>query len=427
MSGAVLLFAIFGGLLFLNVPIAVSLGVASVVMMILRGAPLSVFPMIFSSAVAKFTLLAVPLFIMTGVIMEKAGISKRLIRLANCLVGHLPGGLAIVGVLTCMFFAAISGSGPATVAALGVVLMPAMIENGYDPGMAAALMATAGGIGVIIPPSIPFVLYGVIAEQSVARLFIAGVVPGIIVGMSLMVASLWVAIRHNYRGVARASLRETWSAFIDAFWGLMAPVIILGGIYGGIFTPTEAAAVAVVWGLMVGIFVYKEITWNTLWETLIDAGSSTAVCMLVAASASAFTWVVTVEGITTRISESLLSFTSSPVVYLLIVNIILLIAGCFIDAISAFYVFTPILLPVALRLGIDPVAFGVIMTVNLAIGLVTPPVGMNLYVACGISKVSLKRISASIVPFLIASLVALVIVTYIPSVSLWLPNAVGVK
>lgn len=427
MSLGVLLFVLFVALLMFNIPIAAALGIASLVVLMIKGTSLSVLAMLLYSAIAKFTLLAVPFFIMAGVIMEKAGISSRLIKLANAAVGHLPGGLAIVGILTCMFFAAISGSGPATVAALGVIMIPAMIRAGYDPRYSSALMANAGAIGIIIPPSIPFVIYGVIAETSIARLFIAGIIPGIIMGGLLMIASYLLSVKYNWRGEKRASVKEFTRAFVDAFWGLMTPVIILGGIYGGFFTPTEAAAVAVVWGLFVGVFVYKEIKWKQFVSTMVDSAVATAVVMLVVASASIFAWIVTTEGVTVSASQSLLSLSDSRIVILLMINVILLIAGCFIDAISAFYIFTPILLPVVTKLGMDPVVFGIVMTVNLAIGQITPPVGVNLYVACGISKISLKDISSGLWPFLIASLIALLLVTYIPSISLWLPGLLGIK
>lgn len=421
----ILLFLVFAALLLLNVPIAVSLGAASIVAVAAMGVPFTMFPMIIYSAISKFTLLAIPFFIMAGVIMEKAGISERLIRLASKMVGHLPAGLAMVTVITSCFFAAISGSGPATVAALGTILIPAMTKAGYDKKMASALMATAGGIGIIIPPSIPFVIYAVIAEVSIGKLFLAGIVPGLLIGLGLIVASLFVSLKGKYARDDKASAKELWAAFKDAFWGLMAPVIILGGIYGGIFTPTEAAGVAVVYGLFVGVFVYKQIKVKEFIEMLVDSASSSAVVMLIVANASLFAWVVTTNGAAQAVSSLLGSISSSPFVILLIMNIILLIAGCFLDSISAYYILVPLLLPVIKSIGYDPVAFGVFMTVNLAIGLITPPVGVNLYVACGISKISLKEISKGLMPFLFASLVALLLITYVPAVTLWLPNMFG--
>lgn len=424
---SIALFGVFAILLLLNVPIAVSLGVSSVVALAIQGVGFNVAPMIFYSSIAKFTLLAIPFFIMAGIIMEKAGISKRLIHFANTIVGHFAGGLYIVVVITSMFFAAISGSGPATVAALGVILIPAMIEAGYDKDSSTALMAISGGIGVIIPPSITYVVYGVVASQSIGKMFIAGVGPGIIMGLALIVTCILISRKQHYIPQKRASLKEIWLAFKDAFWGLLTPVIILGGIYGGIFTPTEAAAVAVVYGLFVGIFVYKEIKWETFVDTIVDSSISTGVVMLVISSATIFSWIITTEGIANMISSGLMSFTSNPIVILVLINIVLLIAGCFIDAVSAIYIFAPIFLPIITKLGVNPILFGIIMCVNLSIGLSTPPVGVNLYVACGITNISIERVSRALVPFFISAIIALLLITYIPGISLWLPNLLGFK
>ncbi len=425
MSPAVGLFVVFAILLILNVPIAVALGGSSLVALYLMDMPFSMFPMIMYSSISRFTLLAIPFFIMAGIIMEKSGISKRLINLANKSIGHLPAGLAIVAVITSCFFAAISGSGPATVAALGIILIPAMVKAGYDVGMSSALLSISGAIGIIIPPSIAFVVYGVVAEVSIGKLFIAGIVPGLMIGAGLILTSLVLTLKKQYGLQDKAPFRETLAAFKDAFWGLMTPVIILGGIYGGIFTPTEAAAVAVVYGLIIGIFVYREIKIKDLFKVLVDSAVSSAVVMVIVANASLFAWVVTTEGIATTAGELILSISSNQYVILLLINILLLITGCFIDAISAYYILVPILLPVIMQLGYDPLVFGVVMTVNLAIGQVTPPVGVNLYVACNIADVPLKRIARSVVPFILASIAVLLLITYIPSISLWLPNLMG--
>lgn len=427
MDSGIILFAVFGFLLLWNVPIAVGLGVSTLVAIHFMGISFGMYPMIMYAAIAKFTLLAIPFFIMAGIIMEKAGISERLIRLANKMVGHLPAGLAIVAVITACFFAAISGSGPATVAALGTILIPAMVKAGYDEGMASSLMATAGGIGIIIPPSIAFVVFAVVAEVSIGRIFIAGIIPGLLIGVGLIIASFLSTLKSSYTVGEKASFKEILDAFKDAFWGLMTPVIILGGIYGGIFTPTEAAGVAVVYGLFVGVFIYKQIKISDFIDVLVDSAVSSAVVMLIVANASLFAWVVTTDGVADSAGQLILSITQNKYIILLMMNVLLLIAGCFIDAISAYYILVPILLPIILKIGYDPVAFGVFMTVNLAIGLVTPPVGVNLYVACGISKISLKRISRAVVPFLIASIAVLFLITYFPGVSLWLPNILGLK
>lgn len=422
---AAILFISFAVLLLMGAPIAVCLGTSSVVAMIAQGAgrPLdtvmSSLPMIVSASTSKFVLLAIPFFILAGNIMEKAGISEKLIKLAEACVGHIRGGLAIVCVIVACFFAAISGSGPATVAALGVIIVPAMIKSGYKPAFSAALMAAAGAIGVIIPPSITFVVYGSIADTSIGDLFIAGLVPGLLMGFALMVVALLVGRKSDLKTLPKASRKERWLAFKDAFWGLMMPVIILGGIYGGIFTPTEAAAVSVVYGLFVGIFIYKKIRLKEFYALLLDTTSTTATVMFITAAASLFAYVLTRARLDVAISSALQNATGGNViVFFIIVNIILLIAGCFLDSTSALYIFTPLFVPVAQALGVNLIHLGVVMIVNLAIGLFTPPVCVNLYVACGVGNVNLKQISKAVVSLIIAALIVLLLVTYIPKISL---------
>lgn len=422
---AAVLFIAFAVLLLIGAPIAVCLGASSLFAMLVQGAgrPLdtimSSLPRLVSSSTSKFVLLAIPFFILGGNIMEKAGISGKLIRLAEVCVGHIRGGMAMVCVIVACFFAAISGSGPATVAALGLIIVPAMIKAGYKPAFAAALMGTAGAIGVVIPPSITFVVYGSIADTSIGTLFIAGILPGILMGIGLLVTALIIGRKAKLETLKKAARRERWAAFKDAFWGLLMPVIILGGIYGGIFTPTEAAAVSAVYGLFVGIVIYKTIKLKQLYAIFIDSASTTATVMFITAAASLFAYVLTRARLDVAISTALKNATGGNViVFFIIVNVILLIAGCFLDSTSALYIFTPLFVPVAKALGVDLVHLGVVMIVNLAIGLFTPPVGVNLYVACGVGKVNLKQISRSVVPLLLASLVVLIIITYIPQISL---------
>ena len=422
---AAVLFITFAVLLLIGAPIAVCLGASSVISMIVQGAgrPLeaimSSLPRLVSSSTSKFVLLAIPFFILGGNIMEKAGISQKLIRLAEVCVGHIRGGMAMVCVIVACFFAAISGSGPATVAALGLIIVPAMIKAGYKPAFAAALMAAAGAIGVIIPPSITFVVYGSISDTSIGTLFIAGILPGILMGAGLLITALLVGRKTKLKTLPKATGKERWQAFKDAFWGLLKPAIILGGIYGGIFTPTEAAAVSAVYGLFVGIFIYKTIKLKELYAILVDSTSTTATVMFITAAASLFAYVLTRARLDVAISTALQNATGGNViVFFLIVNILLLIAGCFLDSTSALYIFTPLFVPVAQALGVDMVHLGVVMIVNLAIGLFTPPVGVNLYVACGVGDVNLKQISKAVVPLLITSIIVLLLITYIPQISL---------
>lgn len=421
--GAALLLIPFTLMLLANVPIAACLGLSSVLALSGLGMNLNSVPINYYAASNKFVLLAIPFFILAGNVMEKAGISTKLINFAQTLVGHVKGGLAIVCVGVACFFAAISGSGPATVAALGMIIIPAMIGAGYKPASASALMATAGSIGVIIPPSITFVLYGSITGVSISKLFMSGAIPGLLMGALLVVATMLTTRGMEFKRMPKASAKERWKAFKDAIWALLMPVIILGGIYGGVFTPTEAAAVAAVYGLAVGIFIYKTVKIRELFRIFVDSSRQTAVVMFITATASLFAYVVTIQGLATAGSNMLIKLASGNVyIFLLLVNIILLIAGCFLDGTSAFYIFTPILFPAAMRLGCDPIAFGTLMVVNLAIGMVTPPVGLSLYVACGLGNVSLKEISYAVIPYIIAAIITVLIVTYFPAISLFLPN-----
>lgn len=423
---ALLLFGTFFTLVFLNVPIAVSLGISTLFGLMAGDFPIQMFPNVMYSSIGKFALLAIPFFILAGIIMEKAGISKRLVKFAQVSVGHTQSGLISVVVVVSCFFAAISGSGPATVAALGTILIPAMIEAGYDKGVSTALMSASGAIGIIIPPSIAFVVYASIADVSIGKLFAGGIIPGLLVGIAYIFAALWLS--RNNKNIIRSqksSKKEVWEGFKDAIWGILTPVIILGGIYGSIFTPTEAAGVAVVYSLLVGVFIHKEIKIKDIGKIFIEAAISSATVMYIISCASVFAWILTTSHIASDFSAGLLMFSSNKILLLTLINIIFLIAGCFLDANSAFYILVPIMLPVVRVLGLDLVHFGVILTVNMAIGLITPPVGINLYVGCNVSGVPVSDIIKKIVPFVIAGILALLLITYVPAISMWIPNMIN--
>ncbi|MDY3281382.1 TRAP transporter large permease [Dysosmobacter sp.] len=410
-------------LLVLNVPIGLCLMLSAVATLLHEGMSLSMNATNYYAACNKYLLLAIPFFIIAGNIMEKAQISTRLIDFFKSLVGHKKGGLAMVCVIVSCFFAAISGSGPATVAALGAIVIPAMITSGYRKDQASALMATGGAIGSIIPPSITFVLYGSITGTSIGSLFMSGMVPGVLVGISLFYAMKFSARKQELTQLPKASGKEIWDSFKDAIWALMMPVIILGGIYTGVFTPTEAAAVSAVYGLFVGVVIYRTVNMKVLYHICIDSIRSTGQIMFICACAAVFSWALNVLGLAVAASNGLIAMAGgNKYIFLMVVNVILLIAGCLLDGSSVFLIFTSILFPAAMKLGIDPIHFGTVMVINVAIGQVTPPVGLNLYVACGIGKVSLKEISYAVIPFVLASFAVCLLVTYCPILATFLPN-----
>lgn len=415
--------------LFTNVPIAVSLGFSSLIaIMVVGKLPASLVPQLLYAATDSYSLIAVPFFMLAGSLMETGGLSKRLIDFANECVGSRKGGLGIVAIITSMFFAAISGSGPATVAALGGILIPAMIDAGYDKRYAAALMATAGAIGIIIPPSIPMIVYAVQAEVSVGNMFMGGIIPGILFGVLLMILNFMIAKKRNYGGnKERSSAKEKWTAFKNAFFALLMPVIILGGIYGGIFTPTEAAGVSVIYGFVIGTCVYKELKLQDVPKMLVKAAIGSATVLFIIMGASAFSYVIVSQGVPAKIVSLVMAATSSKFVILLLINLILLVAGCFLDASSAIIVLVPLLLPLATSVGVNPLHFGIVMVVNLAIGLVTPPVGLDLFVACNIAKINISDIVKGLWALLITTLIALFLITYIPEISLVLPRLLGAR
>lgn len=359
--------------------------------------------------------------------MAKAGISKRLIKFVDTCVGHKKGGIAIVCVIVACFFGAISGSGPATVAALGAVLIPAMVEQGgFSAPFSTALMATSSSIAIVIPPSIAFVVYASITGTSIADMFMAGIVPGLLMGVALVIVVMLEAKKHNIKpSREKASGKERWDAFKDAFWGFLMPVIILGGIYGGIFTPTEAAAVSVIYSIIVGCVIYRELDLKKLIQCTKNACETTASILIVIGCAAGFSKVLTLGRIPTTVASAMMSLTDSKIVILLLINVLLLIVGCFMETLCAIMILAPILYPVVTAMGVDVTHFGIIMVVNLAIGFITPPLGVNLFVASRVGETTLDTVIKGIIPFLILMIVTLLCITYIPAISMFLPNLMG--
>ena len=413
--------------LFIGVPIAIALGVSALTAIYFGTTlPLSIITQKAFTSLDSFPLLAIPFFMLAGILMGKGGVSKRLLAFASALVGWMTGGLSMVTIVACMFFAAISGSGPATVAAIGGFMIPAMIARNYDGGFASAVSASAGSIGVIIPPSTPFVLYGVIGGVSVGSMFLAGIIPGLIIGSGLLLTAYIISKIRGYKpepGEATSIVfKDVLKTFWDAKWALLIPVIILGGIYGGIFSPTEAAVVAVVYAIIIGKFVYKELSWKGLYESFREAIVINATTMIIIGLSVSFAYFMTIEQIPGEISDYLTALSTNPFVILLAINLLLLVVGMFIDTISALVVLTPILLPIVVTVGVDPVHFGVILVANLAIGFVTPPLGVNLFVASSVGGVRFERIAYAVLPFLFSMIVCLLVITFIPALSLWLPG-----
>ena len=408
----------------LSLPVGIALGFATMLTLILAT---NIDPiMVTQCAVAgldSFTLMAIPFFMLAGNFMRYGGISKRLLELADTIVGFFTGGLGAITTVTAMFFAAISGSGPATVSAVGSFMIPEMEKKGYDRGYATALSAAAGTIGVIIPPSIPFVIYGVATETSIADLFLAGFIPGILLGVAFLIYNYFVAKKRGWIGNGRRfNVKALWVSFKNAFWALLSPVIILGGIYSGFFTPTEAAAVACVYTFIIGTFVYKEIRWkefiDCMMDTVVVAGATTfAVGM-----ATSFSYILTLEEVPVSVSSFVLSLTDNKILILLVINLFLLVVGMFMDNICSCTILAPILLPVVASYGVDPVHFGIIMTLNLAIGFITPPYGANLFVGSAIGKIPFQRIVKWIWGFIAAAVIALMVVTYFPGFFMWMAS-----
>ncbi|MGA0796449.1 MAG: TRAP transporter large permease [Quisquiliibacterium sp.] len=419
----VILFVLLFGFMLLGMPIAIALGLSSLLTILFFGqdSMASLALKLFETS-EHFTLLAIPFFILSGAFMTTGGVAKRMIRFANACIGHLRGGLAMASVMACMLFAAVSGSSPATVVAVGSIVIAGMVRNGYTKEFAAGVICNAGTLGILIPPSIVMVVYAAATETSVGKLFMAGVIPGIVLGLMLMAAIYFRARYLNIPRQPRASAHEMLVAGRDSIWGLLLLVIILGGIYGGVFTPTEAAAVAAVYAFVVAVFIYRDIGLRQVPEVLVDAAKVTVMLMFIVANALLFAHVLTTERIPQAITEQIVAMGMEPWQFLIVVNVLLLIAGNFMEPTGIILILAPILFPIATELGIDPVHLGIIMTVNLEIGMITPPVGLNLFVTSGITGMSIFQVVRAALPWLSVLLVFLVIVTYVPQLSLFLPS-----
>ncbi len=369
-----------------------------------------------------YTLLAIPFFILAGALMSTGGVARRMVDFAIAAVGHLRGGLAIASILACMLFAAVSGSSPATVVAVGSIVIAGMVRSGYPQPFAAGVICNSGTLGILIPPSIVMVVYAAVTEVSVGRMFMAGVIPGLLLGVMLAVAVHWRVRKLNIEPSPRAPLREVLGKFRESLWGLALLAIIMGGIYGGVFTPTEAAAVSAVYALFVAVFIYKDLKFNDLPEVFVDASRTTVMLMFIVANAMLFAHVLTTERIPQTIAEQIVAFGMAPWMFLLVVNVILLIAGNFMEPTGIILILAPIFFPIATQLGIDPIHLGIIMVVNMEIGMVTPPVGLNLFVTSGITNMSIMQVTHAALPWLMVLLTFLALVTYIPEISLFLPD-----
>jgi C4-dicarboxylate transporter DctM subunit len=423
---ALLIFFTFLALMALGVPIGTSLGIAAVITIFYFDLGIAMLGVNFSSGIASFPLLAIPFFVLAGVILEKAGLAATIAHFFELVVGKAVGGLAMVAVMTCMFWGALSGSGPATTAAVGLILLTPMIKHGYDKHFAGATIANASDLSIIIPPSIAFIIYGNITSVSVSALFVAGIIPGLLTGAGTILVAYLVSRKRGYRGLEkRGSAKEILIALKDSFWALLAPVIILGGIYTGIFTPTEAAVVAVFYSLFVAVVIYRSVTWRDMIRMLVDASVTASVIMFIVVFAGIFTWTASVIGVIDQAANFVIAISPNAAVMIILINLLLLGLGMILDAISISYLIMPILIPVLAAFKIDPLWYGVIFISALAIGQATPPVGVNLFTAANLVKGDLDSVARQAIVFVIMDVVILIILSLFPILSLYLPVLVG--
>ena len=417
-----LLLAVFIVCLSLRFPIAFSLGLSCLVYVLFKGIPLIVVPMKMYSGIDVFVLLSIPGFILAGNLMNQGGLTDKIISFSNHLLGHIRGGLALANIGASMMFAGISGTAVADTASIGSVLIPAMKKEGYKPGFSCAVTAASSTVGPIIPPSVPMIIAATLTGLSVGRLFLAGAIPGLLLGGGLMIVAYFISVKENYPKLKRSTLKEIALGFIDTFWALLMTFLILFGIIGGIFTPTEASIVAVIYAILVGIFVYKKLNFKRMLVVVLDSMKTSASLMVLVGFANLFGWILITERLPQLISTEILSITQNKFLVLLLINLLLIFVGTFMETIAALLILFPILLKVAVTVGVDPVQFAVIAVLNLIIGLTTPPVGVCLFVSSSIGKISIGQVSKAGFPFLLVSLIVLLLVTYIPQISLFLPG-----
>lgn len=422
---ALIIFALLMVLLVTGMPVSIALGLTVLTFLFtMTTVPIESVAMKLFSGLESFEIMAIPFFILAGNFLTHGGVARRMINFASSMVGHWHGGLALAGVLACALFAAVSGSSPATVVAIGSIILPAMVKQGYPKRFGAGVITTSGALGILIPPSIVMVMYSVTTNTSVGKLFMAGVVPGIMLAFFLGLTTWVLAKKHNYPRMARADWKARFVAFRESAWGLLLIVIVMGGIYTGIFTPTEAAAMAAVYAFIIAVFVYKDLKLKQVAKVLLDSAAMSAMLLYIITNAILFSFLMTSEQIPQTMANWITSQGLGVVSFLLVVNVLLLVAGNFMEPSSIVLIMAPILFPVAMKLGIDPVHFGILIVVNMEVGMCHPPVGLNLYVASGVAKMGISELTVAVMPWLLTMLAFLGLVTYVPQISLWLPNLI---
>ncbi len=422
---SLLIFALLLVLMLTGMPISIALGLTVLTFLFtMTEVPVQAVALKLFTGIEKFEIMAIPFFILAGNFLTHGGVARRMIGFATAMVGHWHGGLALGGVLACALFAAVSGSSPATVVAIGSILLPAMARQGYPKAFGAGVVTTSGALGILIPPSIVMVMYSVSTNTSVGKLFMAGVVPGLMLAFLLGLTTWVLARKHGYPRLPRATLGQRWQAFRQSVWGLLLIVVVIGGIYSGAFTPTEAAAMSAVYAFVIAMFVYRDMGWKQIPKVLLDSAAMSAMLLYIITNAVLFSFLMTSEGIPQSMAAWMLDIGLGPVGFLLVVNLLLLLAGNVMEPSSIVLIMAPILFPVAVALGIDPVHFGIIMVVNMEIGMCHPPVGLNLYVASGITKMGITELTIAVMPWLLTMLAFLLMITFLPQISLWLPRLV---